>query len=83
MRIAPCAINDLLSSHGPEFVVLGLLPELHAIVVTGIHGDKTDTGTFVTFIDPLLPNDNVCELPYGVFITAVQPAINTQWAQQA
>lgn len=47
--------KKLLDDHGPLSITVDADPGkgfIHALVVTGIEGDGTATGTFVTYIDP-------------------------------
>jgi hypothetical protein len=54
-RPTVCEINKRLHTYGLTWVVTGTTgapPTAHAEVVVGIHGDGTETGTFLKVIDP-------------------------------
>ena len=45
--------EQLLRTYGPLYVDVGAGPtSTHALIVTGIRGNGTDTGTNITFVDP-------------------------------
>ena len=56
-------------SRGP-FVMLGIMPRRHAIVISGLVGDGTYTGTILTIHDPQLPaGRNPLRLSYQDLMT--------------
>jgi hypothetical protein len=75
MCYAPQGIDNLLRAHGPLWIEADYdnpsNNNVHAVVITGIHGDGTVSGTSVTVHDPLRP------APYTLAFDQFGPRMET------
>jgi hypothetical protein len=75
MCYAPQGIENLLRAHGPLWIEADYdnpsNNNVHAVVITGIHGDGTVSGTKVTVHDPLRP------APYTLAFDQFGPRMET------